>query len=356
LLAKEGSRHEEKIMAVVTVCLAFLYQASSLEAKVYHYQDLSLQGLNLNYSGDTPDQISAINDDCWIVGFYYDSSTTDYLPFLWRPGKGRTTLSLGGMYRGKAHGINNKGQIVGEIFVSKATFMPHYPCLWTDPVQDPTQLFVFPYPDWSSGYFVDVETPAYAINDSGQIAGDLVFDYVPGAFPTGDLHAARWTAPQVAPIDLNTLGGATSRGRSINNANLVAGTAAINVPLGNMHACLWVPGSPPKNLTPSLKYSFGNAINNQGNVVGRANFTGTGHAFFWNHKTDVAKDLTVGFPEPIDSEATGISDADEVVGHCASGHFDGFLLDSQRRVYGITQAGGESAGRGFAFYSQHYQS
>jgi uncharacterized membrane protein len=297
------------------VCLAILCLAGSLGATVYHYQDLTLQGLNLTPTGSNPDQINAINDSRWIVGSYFDSGISNYLPFVWRPGLGRTTLPLGtGIYWGKAHGLNNAGQIVGEIFVSMALFMPHYPCLWPGPLQDPTELYVFP--PSIEGYMVDVETPAYAINDSGQIAGDLVFDVTNPDPSLWNPHAARWTLPQVTPIDLDTLGGNTSSGRSINNANQVAGTAKINVTRN--HACLWVPGNPPKDLMPTFAYSSAKAINNQGNVAGQADLTpglGSGHAFFWDHNTGTYQDMC---PLDYESSPCGLSDANEAAGYVMS--------------------------------------
>jgi uncharacterized membrane protein len=299
---------KRKLLLVLVMCLAMCgTRAGSLEAKLYIYQDLTLHGLPLNGGGSTPAHINAINDSGWIVGSYCPDF---YQPFVWRPGLGMTTLQMGpSNVRGEAHGVNNAGQIVGEVFLSAVTGMGHWPILWLDPSQAPTLLNGF-YA-WEPSPYPDTDTPARGINDSGQIAGDMFFDIA------AHLHGARWVTPPQMPIDLVTLGGDTSSGRGINNANQVAGTAT--TALGQNRACLWVPGQPPKGDLVTLPqygyFSYGNAINNQGNVVGKADLTpglGTGHAFFWNHNTGVAEDIC---PQDYESDPAGISDANEVVGY-----------------------------------------
>ena len=187
-----------------------------------------------------------------------------------------------------------------------STLMPHYPCVWTTPSDNPTNLFVDD---------ATKDSNAAGINDSGQIVGDLFFN------ASASVHAARWVNPPDAPINLVPLGGSTKTGtgKSINNANQVAGTAKN---LSNYdRACLWVPGGVPLELVtlpPRGYFSYGNAINNQGNVVGKADYTpgfGTGHAFYWDSDTGVAQDIC---PTDYESDPAGISDANEVVGYVFS--------------------------------------
>ena len=202
------------IMAIV--CLSILCLAGSLGATTYVYEDLTLQGLTLNPTGSNPDQINAVNDGGWIVGSYYDAGLFVYRPFVWRPGLGRTTLPLGGGggYMGYANGINNAGRIVGERYTSMSTLMPHYPCLWPDPLQDPVDLYVFD---------AKTNSNAYGINAGGFIAGESVFAYS-GGYTRGAFWAPN--SQQTAAGGLLTLGGNTASGRSINNSKLIAGTAA----------------------------------------------------------------------------------------------------------------------------------
>ena len=309
----------KKWFVVTLICLAMSgAMAGNLEAKVYKYQDLTLQGLNLNQSGSNPDFLKAINDGCWIVGSYYDAMALGYRPFVWRPGVGRTTLPLGTNFQGYANGINKAGKIVGEVYISMSSLMPHYPCLWTSPSALPMNLYVFDATKNSN---------AAAINSNDQIAGELVFDIA------GNTHGARWITPTPEPVNLATLGGTTSSGKSINDANKVAGTAA--TPSGQ-RACLWVPEESPVNLAPGGAFSYGNAINNRGNVVGRGDLTpglGIGHAFFWDHQTTALQDMC---PADYESDPTGLSDADEAVGYVLS-----LVIPTQSHVFYWTPVGGK---------------
>ena len=294
------------IMAIV--CLSILCLAGSLGATTYVYQDLTLQGLTLNPTGSNPDQINAVNDAGWIVGSYYDAGFLVYRPFVWRPDLGRTTLPLGGGggYMGYANGINNAGQIVGERYTSMSTLMPHYPCMWPDPLQDPVDLYVFDSTKNSN---------AFGINTGGFIAGESVFAYS-GGYTRGAFWAPN--SQQTAAGGLLTLGGNTASGRSINNSKLIAGTAA-NAS-GQNRACLWVPMLPPQDLIPAPQggaFGYGVAINDKWNVVGRADLTGIGigHAFFWGWDTNKWQDMC---PLDYESNPCGISEFNQVAGYVMS--------------------------------------
>ena len=297
---------KRKLLLVLVMCLTmYSAMAASLWAALYKYQDLSLQGLSLTRFGAHPENLKAINDSCWIVGSYYDAAALVDRPYVWRPGLGRTGLPLGTNYQGYANGLNNAGKIVGEVYISLSTLMPHYPCVWTTPAANPTNLWVFDATKNSN---------AAGINDSGQIAGDLCFN------SAGVVHGARWVNPPDKPVDLYTLGVlGTSTGKSINNANQVAGTATTI--MMQDRACRWVQGElfPQELIVPAGgSFSYGNAINNQGNVVGKADYTpglGIGHAFYWDSQTEVAQDIC---PTDYESDPAGISDANEVVGYVLS--------------------------------------
>jgi uncharacterized membrane protein len=315
---------KRKLVLVLMMCLImYSAMAASLWASLYKYQDLSLQGLSLTRVGPNPDYLKAINDSCWIVGSYYDAATIAYRPYVWRPGVGRTSLPLGTNYQGYANGLNNAGQIVGEVYISLSTLMPHYPCVWATPADNPTNLFVFDSTKDSN---------AVGINDSGHIAGDLYFDS-----PT-IVRAARWVNPLDEPANLFPPGvSGTSTGKSINNANEVAGTGK-NL-LNHDSACLWDAAGLPQQLVtlpPGGYFSYGNAVNNHGNVVGKADLTpglGTGHAFFWESKTDVAQDIC---PADYESDPAGISDTNEVVGYVFS-----MLPPLKSPVFYWTPSGGQ---------------
>ena len=72
-------------------------------------------------------------------------------------------------------------------------------------------------------------------------------------------------------------------------------------------------------------------------MVGRADLTpgwGTGHAFFWDHNTGVAQDIC---PTDYESNPTGISDANEVVGYVFSMVFP----PTKSEVFYWTPSGGQ---------------
>jgi len=113
----------------------------------------------------------------------------------------------------------------------------------------------------------------YAINNAGQVAGDTNYD---GTHPHAFLYS------NGSMIDLGTLGGTTSHGLGINDSSQVTGFSFIT---GNtyFHAFLYSGGSmidlgvlpPPHNFN-----SFGNGVNNSGDVTGSSGFTA--HAYLYS--------------------------------------------------------------------------
>jgi probable HAF family extracellular repeat protein len=121
---------------------------------------------------------------------------------------------------------------------------------------------------------------AYAINDAGQSVG---FSNLAGSFV---YHATRWDG--ITPIDLGTLGGTYSVAVGINSAGQVVGHSDVSDNLPR-HATLWNATS-PTDLNAFLDAATVNAgwyldtaaaINDNGWIVGLANNTLTGeqHAF-----------------------------------------------------------------------------
>jgi len=141
---------------------------------------------------------------------------------------------------------------------------------------------------------------ANSINDQGQIVG-----YFPA---TGGVHAFLYTNGVLT--DLGTLGGVRSFGNCINNNGEVAGTAW--TPSGTNHAFKFS-GGPLTDLgTLGGVSSAANGINNNGDVAGlslTSNNIAT-HAFLFT--AGVMKDLgTLG---GTNSSAAGVNDAGQVVG------------------------------------------
>src|SRR5262249_34416912 len=120
---------------------------------------------------------------------------------------------------GRASGINNTGQIVGDLAAGPASVR---------------QAFL-----WSAGTVVDLGTlggagsEARAINDSGQVAGSARLE-------GGGVHAFLYTGTELT--DLGTLGGKNSSADGVNNAGEVVGESE-TAESGLQHAFLYRQGS-----------------------------------------------------------------------------------------------------------------
>ncbi len=196
------------------------------------------------------------------------------LPFVWQADvMTRLPTTLGGS-NGYAHGINNRGQIVGsaENATHDPTCIPPQvldfePLIW-EPKQGQfkvTQLLLLPG---------DTVGDALWINDNGQAVG------ITGSCTT-NVHGVLWQDGAVS--DLGNLGGTMN-----------------NIPF---------------------------AINNQGQVVGSSDLPGdaTFHAFLWQR--GVMTDLGT-LPGDVSSVAYGITSEGQVVGtsYDADGNSRAFLL------------------------------
>jgi uncharacterized membrane protein len=288
-------------------------------AAAYRYDDLSLQGLSNSLF------ITAINDSAWIVGYYNHPSAHTNQPFVWRPGLGRTNLQNPSYpLAASAHGINNQGQIVGQ---ANSLSLPGIDaCYWSGPAAIPVAL-----PTTQVSLFNNC---AYGINEAGEVAGEGQF----GDPVTAPIHAARWPANHSTATDLNTLGGSYSNGRSINCAGWVVGYAENSPPPSHGLACLWVPEQQPQPIpapTQALPavFTYANAINDQGNVLGHAQYgLGLGQAFFWNYQTGVSQ---LVLPDAYSALAAGMSEANQVVGW-----YENMLPNYSSGVFYWTPGGG----------------
>jgi probable HAF family extracellular repeat protein len=164
--------------------------------------------------------------------------------FLWERG---VMIDLGGIngLSSQAHGINNRGQVVGvcEVRIGSLTFF--HACLWENGV-------------WSDLGVPGPDSKASAINESGEVTG---------AFTSPDeWRAFLWRKGRTT--NLGTLGNApneTSAGLGINNRGQVVGWSTNG---GLVQAFLWEKGI-MLNLSPSLASAIGaTAINESGVVAG----------------------------------------------------------------------------------------
>jgi probable HAF family extracellular repeat protein len=146
---------------------------------------------------------------------------------------------------------------------------------------------------------------AYAINDSGAVAGTADTS-------SGSTDAFLWTASG-GMQDLGTLpGGSASYGAAVNDSGAVAGTALTSS--SELHAFLWTSATGMQDLgTLGGDFSYGYGINDAGEVVGYSYFRNNFkyHAFLWT-KAGGMQDLgTIG---GLNSFAAAINNSGEVVG------------------------------------------
>src|SRR5271166_1471287 len=227
-----------------------------------------------------------------------------------------TDLGTFGGAQSEPGGINNRGQVVG--WAMNTTVDPFSAAFegigtnygWTGT----TQLRAFL---WEDGLKRDLGTlggpdaQAYAINQSGQIAGQSFTSYTPNpdtGIPTVDPFL--WDHGTMT--DLGNLGGDISWAVWLNDRGQVAGTSYVandQYP----HAFLWDRGKLTDLGTLGGNYSYALWLNNQGDVVGVAGLPGD-EAFpaaLWSH----GKVTNLGTLSGDNlANANGINSAQQIVG------------------------------------------
>jgi probable HAF family extracellular repeat protein len=229
------------------------------------------------YSKET--KATAINNRGQVVGYSYEDYGEGEIwnASLWYKG---TLTSLG---FDVPSDINERGQVVGY-----------------DPLGGPGFL-------WENGVRTDLDIGARAINNAGQIAGQIAGQNYLGS-------AAIWDKARI--IDLGTLGHGPSSfdfsgALDINDRGQVVGFTSVQGGNGT-HAFLWEKGVMTDLGTLGGEWSIALGINNAGQIVGYSSTDGWSgiHAFLWDK--GVMKDLgTLGGPY---AEAFGINEKGDIVG------------------------------------------
>jgi len=198
---------------------------------------------------------------------------------LWKDGKIINLGTLGG-YESGAGQVNSRGQVVG--FSSNAILDP---CSLFN-LGTQTRAFM-----WENGEMKDLGTlggpdaVAVFINEKGQAAGLSYTNLTPNADACPTVDPFLWDKGKM--IDLGTLGGTsggTGEGVSLNSRGQVVGQSNLAGDLVG-HAFLW-PGEngEMRDLgTLGGDNSDATAINDAGEVVGRADTVDSTHAFFWKN-------------------------------------------------------------------------
>lgn len=209
------------------------------------------------------------------VGYVIDSEGYQ-IPAMFSGGQ--ATLLPG---TGEANAINGAGLIAGT------TYQGNSPSVAT----------------WTNGQLTTLGIAGYgtALNDSGQIAGSYINGNVQ--------HGFLWTNGTLT--DLGTLGGNWSSAYAVNDSGQIAGTSSINNS-GTFHA-FFSNGSGMTDLgTLGGRNSYGLGMNSSGSVVGNSQISsGFSNAFLWtgSSMTDLG---TLGGNQ---SYAQAVNDSDAVVGY-----------------------------------------
>jgi len=248
----------------------------------------------------------SINDEDQIVGAYLGADR-DAASFLYASG---TATVLSQAPHGRASGINNAGQIVGDQGAGASSA---------------SQAFL-----WSAGTVIDLGTlggagsEAHAINDSGQVAGSA---HVNGS---STVHAFLYSGAGLT--DLGTLGGKNSMAYGIDDAGEVVGVSQMPES-GVEHAFLYRQGAMTDLGTLGGNQSQAEGVNGSGWIVGWSRTaSGTMRAFLW--KTGQMADLNslVSAGQGIWlEEATGINEAGQIVANASNGHAYLITLPAQPR-------------------------
>ncbi len=185
--------------------------------------------------------------------------------FLWQNGAMQSLGSLGGNGPSGALAINNAGQVVG--FSTNSTPQMHA-FLWSGGMTD-------------LGAFGDGASYAYAISDTGMVAG---WGKV-GTYPNITEHAFRWNGSMQ---DLGTGSWAQSSARGINDNGDVVGRLINDGNGTDWHAALSQNGGGFQDLGGTLSTAYD--INNAGLMVGESG----GRAILWENGQ--LKDLNSQIP------------------------------------------------------------
>jgi probable HAF family extracellular repeat protein len=231
--------------------------------------------VSLNVPGNTSSEVTAgrpLNSSGQAVTTnFYRTGPLNQHAILWTSTGQFTDLgATGTCQESNPYAVNDNGQVVGELQacgVQGGNGVSH-PFSWTS-TGGMTDL----------GTFGGPSSVATAVNNNGQVVGasSTVFGSV---FP---LDAFSWTATG-GMVDLGTLGGNDTLAQGVNESGQVTGTGTLAN--GHQHAFSWTSSGGMVDLGTlggSSSYASGvGPINTHGQIVGSSTTTsGASHAFAW---------------------------------------------------------------------------
>jgi probable HAF family extracellular repeat protein len=241
--------------------------------------------------GDTASSASGINSSNQIVGNAVNSYVLLRLAAFWNDSSSfALNLNDLGGDGSEALDINDSGEIVGYAYNAGAVQRRHA-TYWTNSSSQVKDLGTLPGVDPSTAYGT-----AYAINNSGQIAGL--------ASITADVTRAAFWADSSSPAkNLGALGSESSWAMGIDGAGRIVGATSLADPLSPFHAAVWnSPSIGGLHYLDTLDDYHTEAwdINSDGQIVGtafrRTPWFSTERAVLWDRGSSQVTDLNSRIP------------------------------------------------------------
>jgi len=238
--------------------VGYSYQGDDSTAFLYDYSAGTIK--DFGSLGGRATAATAINNANVVVGYGTDTNG-NVLAFRYTQSQGIVSLgTLAGGSNSEAFAINGSGQVAGD---SQADGDAHRPTLFTDNGAKDLGISVK-----SS----DALKTGYGINAQGMIVGRYDTD-------GGSTHGFLFSANHVR--DLGTLGGGNSEALAINNRGIIVGDSETND--GSTRAFLFNGASMQDlgALSGFAKTSAARAINNRGQIVGESDSDTQKRAFVY---------------------------------------------------------------------------
>jgi len=245
--------------------------------------------------------VSAMNNKGQVVGWTQDPNGQSHA-FIWNPVDGKKLIPIPDRRSSIAYDINDKGQVVGELYFTgknRSAF------IW-DREAGITELNTLD----------EISSVPTAVNNNGQVAGWIEDS-------AGKTHAFFWDKTN-GMQDLETLGGPESIANDINDKGQVVGLS--HIASGQVHAFIWDQPNGMVDMAPHWIWSYANAINNSGKVLGRRTKKNGYCLFIWQ-KSEVLREVKLPHKG---ATITKANDSGQVIGFFVT---EKFLFFKSRKYF-----------------------